>query len=184
MRKLIITVAIVVTVVTFGRRDLAQVCGGSTRTYRIYVRNDRQAVNPRYELIAVMPKSVGTDYESTARYLYKTFFPEKEPFLSRFWINKPFEVKSKVAERFLKDYKAETFRENPSPTDLRPSKYSDAIEDGEISFYTSELFDRPYLLKIYADNYNPQYYISDHLGGCYHKADILLTDFIRPKGGY
>lgn len=181
MKKSIIIAAIVVTVVTFGLQTSAQVCGGGVRTYKIFVRNDRQAVNLRYELIAVVPKNVGEDYESTARYLYKTFFPEKEPFLSRFWINKPYEVKNSVAERFLKNYKTETFRENPSSEDLRPSKHSDVIKDGEIDFYTSELFDRPYLLKIYADNYKPQYYISDHLGGCYHKADILLNNFIRLK---
>lgn len=181
MKKLIITVAIAGTVGAFGLESWAQVCGGSTRTYHVYVRNDRQAVNLRYELIGVMPKSVGANYESTARYLYKTFFPEKEPFLSRFWINKPLEVKREVAEKFLRNYRAESFRDNPSADDLRPSKHSGAIEDGEISFYTAELFDRPFLLKIYADNYKPQYYISDHLGGCYHKADLLLVNFIQPE---
>lgn len=183
MEKLLFATAIAVTVFVFRSEVSAQVCGGSVRTYRVYVRNDFQAVNLKYELISVIPKKLPRDYESTARYLYKTFFPDKKPFLSRFWINEPHVVKRDVAETFLLDYKADRYLgELPDePFSSHQNKHTDVIKRGEFQFYTAELFDRPYLLRVSADNYKPVYYIGDHLGGCRATYRIVLEDLVSSK---
>lgn len=151
----------------------SQVCGGGYNTFRVYVPNGSNAVNLRYQLYAVMPLDTRDDYKSTAKYLYKVFLPDDHPFLSRFWI-RTVEVKESVAERFLANYKADKFRPLPADEEyFRQNKYAASI-GAHIRFMTRELYDRPLLLKVFADNYNPVYLLGDHFGGCTRVQTIIL----------
>ncbi|CAN5350457.1 hypothetical protein BH10ACI2_BH10ACI2_11700 [soil metagenome] len=180
MRRFFLAILIVVTFSNILVE--AQVCGGGARQYEIFVKNGFSATNLRYELFTVMPKgSKDDDYEATAEYLSRTFFPNKEKVLSRFWIHEPLTVRPDVAEKFLKGYDADNFRKVVDTDHLRGNKFSGIVSHSEITFATRELFDSPMLLKIVADNYNPVYLIGDHFGGCRKTYNILLEDFLWPK---
>lgn len=156
----------------------AQVCGGGHRTYHIFVRDGMNTINPRYELFAVMPTGLKDDFETTAKYLSKTFFPNQEERPFRFWSREPLSITAEVAEKFLKGYDSSKYKKDPDERWFRENKYSGEIKFASLIFNTSELYDRPILLKIFADNYKPVYLLGAHFGGCSKQFDVLLDDFI------
>ncbi len=157
---------------------LSQVCGGGYRTYRIYVRDGLNTLNPRYELFAIIPRGAKDDHETTAAFVSKTFFPNSEMRSSRFWIHEPLRVKAEVAEKFIKDHSADKYEKDPDERWFRENNYSGEIRFAEIRFNTGELYDRPMLLKIFADNYKPVYLLGDHFGGCSKTYKVHLEDYL------
>ena len=174
MKKHFLLISIVLGL---GISAFGQVCGGGIQTFSIFVRNGLQAENLRYQLYTVMPLGSKDDHEATAKYLTSTFFPYREPVLSTFWI-KDVEVNPEIAEKFIAKHKPENFRRDP-PEDayFQRNKYADSIKDGEFEFWSRELYDRPLLLKIFADNYRPVYLLGSHFGGCSRKHRVILDEY-------
>lgn len=179
MKKLILALMLSTCFLTFSAHS--QVCGGGVRQYEIFVRNGVNAQNLRYEIFAVLPIELKGDFEPTAKYLNKMFFLGQEKPLSKFWIYEPQRVKNAAAEKFLAKYRVEDYQKEPEEErSFHENKRSGLVEFGEINFRTSELYDRPLLLKVFADNYRPAYLLGNHFGGCSKTYKILLEDHFLP----
>lgn len=174
MKKLFLLISIVLGL---GISAFGQVCGGGIQTFRIFVRNGLYAENLRYQLYTVMPLGSKDDHEATAKYLKSTFFPYREPVFSTFWIE-DVEVSPETAEKFIAKHKPENFRRDPpEEAYFKRNKYTDSIKDGEFEFWSRELYDRPLLLKIFADNYRPVYLLGSHFGGCSRRHRVILDEY-------
>ena len=160
----------------------AQVCGGGHRTINIYVRNGLEAKGLKYELFEIMPRSLNDDHPATAKYLRDTFFPRGGNGEGPYWIAEPVSVDKVIGAKFISNYKADRYLAKPGERDsLRENKYAGPIVNGEVRFHTLELYDRPLLLKLYADNYEPAYFISNFFGGCSRMNKLMLDDFFWPE---
>lgn len=174
MKKYFLLISIVLGL---GISAFGQVCGGGIQTFQIFVRNGLQAENLRYQLYTVMPLGTDDDHDATTKYLNSTFFPYREPVLTKFWI-KDIGVQADVAEKFISKHKPENFRREPSEEAyFKRNKYADSIKDGEFEFLSRELYDRPLLLKIFADNYRPVYLLGSHFGGCSKVHKVILDEY-------
>lgn len=118
--------------------------------------------------------------EKVAEYLSTTFFPTDEVYFSRWWM-KPKLVRSELAEKFIKTYDPKDFEQTLPP--LHQEKEfltSGKIAGNSFSFGTFETNDVPYILKVWADNYEPVYVLGAHHGGCSRSYDLLLTTYRWP----
>jgi len=151
-----------------------QACGGSEKPIFIYVRAGFALQNPRYELFSVSP--TGHEYNDgyVANFLSRTFFPEKEANPANFWVTQSLVVAPDRAETFLKTYKPADYDPKPNHLPIKREQLSGPASDGVIIFQTGELYNFPYLLKIFADNRKPVYILGAHLGGCYSVDRIIL----------
>lgn len=169
----------------------AQACGGSTNHIFLYVRNGKSLVDPRFELISVSPTRFMYADENVAKFISKTLFPDDRERTDIFW-RIPQVVKPDHAEKFIKSYKFEDYDPAPRWRRLSRDGFSGPVKDGMISLPTSEMYDFPLLLKIYANNLTPVYILGGHLGGCDPAERIILdgpevraySEQWRPPLGY
>jgi hypothetical protein len=152
----------------------AQRCGGSTNYIWIYVRDGSALINPRYELISISPTGLLYDDPKLAKFVSDNFFPNERPRRPEFWHMESFIVDSKAVEKFLKNYKAADYDPAPDWRPLKKEQFSGRVAGGEITLPTGEMFNYPYILKIYADNQTPMYVLGPHLGGCFSSEKIIL----------
>jgi hypothetical protein len=176
MKKIFLTTIIVLAAAstTFGQR-----CGGSTNYIFIYVRDGIKLQNPRYELFSVSPTGLLYDDPKLARFVSTTLFADDEPKRPTFWRMESFIIKPELVEKFLKTYNAGDYDAAPRWRPLKKEEFSGPIKNGQINLPTGEMFDYPYILKIYADNRNPVYILSAHLGGCFPSERIIWDDTVQ-----
>lgn len=164
----------------------AQYCGQGANQINIYVRNGLNAVNPQYHVYPASPirykdeNGMMRKLEFVAEYLSTTFFPLEEVYFSRWWI-RPKLVRADYAEKFVKDYDPKMF-EQPVVGIYReePLALTGKIKGDSVSFRTYETDDGPYLLKVWADNYEPVYVLEAIRGGCSRHYDLLFTKYRWP----
>ncbi len=187
MKTLIFLFIVSLSCSAAGSNLYAQRCGEGTNQITIYVRNGQNAINPRYQLYPASPirykdeKGTMRKLEFVAEYLSTTFFPYEQVYFSRWWI-RPKLVKAQHAEAFIKSYDPKHFeqpvvgvsRETPLPL-------TGKVAGDSISFHTYETDDVPYLLKVWADNYEPVFVLEAHRGGCSRNNNVLLTTPVRSR---
>ncbi len=186
MKDLILLFIVTLSFAAAGTKLQAQFCGQGTNQINIYVRNGLSAVNPQYQVYPASPirykNENGTlrKVEFVAEYLSTTFFPLDEVYFSRWWM-RPKLVRSDHAEKFVKDYDPKMF-EQPVVGVYReePIALAGKIKGDSFSFRTYEMDDVPYLLKVWADNYEPVYVLEAIRGGCSRNYDLLLTKYRWP----
>jgi hypothetical protein len=152
----------------------AQRCGGSTNYIGIYLRDGRALVNPRYELISITPSELSYDDPKLAKFVSDNFFPNDRPRRPEFWHMDLFIVSPEAVGKFLKSYKPADYDPAPQWRKLKTEHFSGSFSQGQIAFPTGEMFNYPYILKIYADNQTPLYVLGPHLGGCFSSEMIIL----------
>jgi hypothetical protein len=152
----------------------AQRCGGSTNYIWIYVRDGSALVNPRYELISITPSGLLYDDPKLAKFVSDNFFPGEELKRPEFWHMKSFIESPETVGKFLKGYKPTSYDPAPEWRRMKTDQFSGAIIQGQITFPTGEMFNYPYILKIYADNQTPVYILGPHLGGCFPSERIIF----------
>ncbi|MGB2751271.1 MAG: hypothetical protein WBC19_04380 [Pyrinomonadaceae bacterium] len=185
MKNLILLFIITLSFAAAGNEIHAQYCGQGTNQINIYVRNGLNAVNPQYRLYPASPIRYKNEngmirkLEFVAEYLSTTFFPTSEVYFSRWWMT-PKIVRPENAELFIKAYDPKFF-EQPVVGVYRQEAVAltGKIAGDSFSFRTYEMDDVPYLLKVWADNYEPEYVLEAHRGGCSRSYDLLLTKY-RP----
>ncbi|HRI03106.1 MAG TPA: hypothetical protein PLL77_05145 [Pyrinomonadaceae bacterium] len=186
MKNLIFLFVVSFSFAAAGSNSYAQYCGQGTNEINIYVRNGLNAVNPQYRLYPASPirykNENGTirKLEFVAEYLSTTFYPFDEVYFSRWWI-RPKVVRTDHAEKFIKAYDPTMF-ERPTVGVYReePVALTGKIIRDSFSFRTYETDDVPYLLKVWADNYEPVYVLEAFRGGCSRKYDLLLSKYRWP----
>ncbi|HMT09384.1 MAG TPA: hypothetical protein PKA82_15385 [Pyrinomonadaceae bacterium] len=187
MKKLITIFIITLSFVTSVCEINAQYCGQGYNGIVIYVRNGLNAVNPQYRLYPASPLRYKEPAQSmqklgkVAEYLSTTFFPYEEVYFSRWWI-RPKIVRNDHAESFINAYDPKMF-EQPFIDEVRDRKFIIAAKIIRDSFTipTYEMDDMPYLLKVWADNYEPVYVLEAFRGGCSRNYNLLLTDYRLPS---
>lgn len=169
-------------------KSYAQYCGQGTNQINLYVRNGLNATNPQFVLYSASPIRYKSEQrmidkvDKVAEYLSTTFFPTDEVYFSRWW-TKPKLVRADLAEKFIKSYDPKDFEHTVQDRNGDRKKLflsAGKIEGDSVSFGTYEMDDVPYLLKVWADNYEPVYVLEAHHGGCSRKYDLLLTNYRWP----
>ncbi len=189
MEKTIILTVALLFLLSAAHSSHAQSCGEGDNQITVFVPNGQKAVNTRYQLYPASPLRYKNEdgmirkLEFVAEYLSTTFFPLDEIYFSRWWI-RPRIVRSEYAEKFVKAYDPK-FYEQPFVYNDRHNKFSfsGTIDGDSFSIHTYEMDDMPFLLKVWADNYEPVYVLEAFRGGCSRKYDLLLTKYIEPKKG-
>lgn len=187
MKNLILLFIVILLFAAAGTGSYAQSCGEGTNQINIYVRNGLNAVNPQYKLYPASPerykdeKGMIRKLDFVAEYLSTTFFPYEEIYFSRWWI-RPKLVATEHAEKFIKGYDPKMF-EQPSNGVYRrtPISLAGKIAGDSLSIHVYEMDDMPFLLKVWADNYEPVYVLEAHRGGCSRNYDLLLSKYREPK---
>lgn len=165
----------------------AQSCGQGYNEITVFVRNGLNAVNPQYRLYPASPlrhkelQHSMQKVDKVAEYLSTTFFPYEEIYFSRWWI-RPKLVRNDRAELFIKTYDPKMF-EQPFIDEARDKKFIMAAKIAHDSFVipTYEMDDLPFLLKVWADNYEPEYVLEAFRGGCSRNYNLLLTQYRFPS---
>lgn len=186
MKDLSFKLAFLVIFVAACQVSPAQVCGGGTNQINIYVRNGLSATNPQFHLYSASPvkfkgERMMNKVDRVAEYLSTTFFPTDEVYLSRWWI-RPKLVRTERAEAFLRNYDPKDFEQTVvGERDAKEFSFAGKIDGDSFGIRTYEMDDIPYLLKVWADNYEPVYVLGAHRGGCSRSYDLLLTKYRWPS---
>lgn len=184
MKIFIRTTAVLFLLAIATSAAFSQRCGQGINEINVYVRNGQNAVNARFHLYTVSPIAYSEEeginkVNKVAEFLSTTFFPTEEVYLSRWW-SRPKLVRADVADEFLKYYDPKDFEEPVIDKRDTRSAFSGKIAGDSFSFTTYETNGDPYLLKVWADNYEPVYVLATHRGGCSKRFDLLLTNYRRP----
>jgi hypothetical protein len=148
--------------------SFAQRCPASIRTIQVFVRNDHQARDVRYEIIPLKMMVAKKDLYSL-EFLWKNFGIERSDSLDLLHAGRSVAANQNYVEKFLATY---VWGKQQSAE--QGNNYAGRVMDGELTLKASDLNNDLYLLKITSKNYAPSYILGQLLGGCHDHDEVLL----------
>lgn len=152
IERMLKTFLLIVLVFAAAPSICGQKCGASY--FGIYTPNRKKI---EYKLFSLFPRF---KYRSEYEVLKNLLSTEKIKGLS---LGGTLQVESKLAEKFLKDYKSENFY---NLSNLESVELYGSSDEGTFSFKTSEGDAYFYLLQVSTDKLEIAYFVGNYLGGC------------------
>lgn len=177
--------ATILTVFLFAVNSFAQACGGSTLYLEMVNSETSKTIETaNYQLFYVYPKTEKRlTPEEVVEFASSFYYGESgkdRGYFYKLYGGKFLEVEAIKAETYIENYNAEDYKSAfKAWKEVHEKQLIGKSEYGKIEFQASETDDTPFLLKIESDGFEPVYFFSNFLGGCYHGATVKIE--MKPK---
>lgn len=190
MKKLILFLFVFLLPVSFIH---GQACGKSKRTILLKFENgEKLPERVSYEMFYLAPKGTGADKNDQARlakFLSEFLYDDANAKGNRFWSNyetdTPFlSVPKDKAERYIKDYKLEDFKDFYT-IDYKKhhlSQLKGEFKNGSLELLTEETDITPFIMRVRAERFETVYLLDSFLGGCFNNLPAQTVEISRKNG--